>query len=268
MRKQPTLKFTKMHGLGNDFVVIDTIKHAISSQDIPISALSNRYTGIGFDQLLLIGKSKIADFSCRFFNADGSEAEQCGNGIRCVARYIHENHLFAKKTLRIETKAGVIDVIIHDYDRIEAILGMPVFEDNKKLPLEKNVYDMFVLSLGNPHAVIIVDSIEQTPVKHLGHLIATHPSFPNGINVGFMQIVNPKHIILRTYERGVGETLACGSNACAAAIAGIQNDLLEPHVTVELPLGCLQIHWQGKHSPVVMIGPAAKVFDGAYRIND
>lgn len=253
-----------MHGLGNDFIIIDSITHPISSQTIPIKALSNRFTGIGFDQLLLIEPSSNAEFACRFFNADGSEAEQCGNGVRCVARYIHENELSTKQNFNIETKAGIVKVSLPDYDHIEVSLTTPLFFPNQEIHLPNNhgFYEMFIVSLGNPHAIIKVPSVEQFPVKEIGHLIATHSKFPEGINVGFMEIVNPSHIRLRTFERGVGETFACGSNACAAVVAGISNQLLDKKVQVELALGSLDIRWDKNDSPVTMIGPAARVFQG------
>jgi diaminopimelate epimerase len=267
--KNTTIKFTKMHGLGNDFVIIDSIRQSIQIGQIPIQKLSHRYTGIGFDQLIWISPSSRADFSCRFFNTDTSEAEQCGNGIRCVARFLHENGLTQKKQMTLETKAGIVKVNIHDYDNIEVSLGIPSLQGKKTLALDtyhkdSNLYDVAVLSMGNPHAILSVDSIKNFPVRHIGQLIATHPTFPQGTNVGFMQVIDQDKVLLRTYERGVGETLACGSNACAAVVAGIVNHALNKRVTVELELGQLQIQWQGENQPVIMTGPAVRVFDGEY----
>jgi diaminopimelate epimerase len=261
MKNQSNIKFTKMHGLGNDFMVIDAITQTINVKQLPIQQWSNRFTGIGFDQLLLIESSKKADFSCRFFNADGSEAEQCGNGVRCVARYVHENGLWNKNILRLETQAGVVNIVIHDYKKIEATLGIPNIESDIKLTLDE-VYHLSNISMGNPHVILRVDSVKDIPVEELGHTIATHHTFSHGTNVGFMQIINPQHILLRTYERGVGKTFACGSNACAAVVAGILHHQLKNNVTVELELGELQIQWAGEKSAVVMTGPAENVFIG------
>lgn len=251
-----------MHGLGNDFVVIDSISQQIDIVDLPIQKLSNRMTGIGFDQLLLIAPSHDADFSCRFFNADGSEAEQCGNGVRCAARYFHEKKLSAKKSLLIETIAGIIPANIFDYQHIEVKLGIPSFDKNKILELQNKQYEMTVLSLGNPHAILGVNSVNLYPINEIGSQISTHPAFPSGVNVGFMEVIDPQHIVLRTYERGVGKTFACGSNACAAVAAGIINKQLKNKVIVELELGQLQIEWQGDGHSVVMTGPAETVFEG------
>lgn len=254
------IKFTKMHGLGNDFVVIDAISQSIDVNTLAISTLSHRQLGIGFDQLLLIGKSQLADFSCRFFNADGSEAEQCGNGARAVARFLHENHFLKKNQLRLETKAGVFEIFIHDYDHIEVNMGKPEFFNS---PLQHFI----TLSMGNPHAILVVPSVNDYPVSTEGEKIATHPVFPKGINVGFMQIVDKQQIRLRTYERGVGETCACGTNACAAVVAGIINHLLDRDVTVELHYGNLFINWKDEQSPVMMTGPTTKVFTGEILLN-
>lgn len=272
--------FCKMHGLGNDFIIIDAIHQAIDIKKIPISLLADRHLGVGFDQLLLITKSSNADFACRIFNADGSEAEQCGNGMRCVARYVHEEQLTQKKSLTLETVSGLVNVIIHNYDRIEVTMCIPCFEP-KKIPFAAEKmskhYEITidsttpsltftVLSMGNPHAILLVPSINEAPVSTLGLKIATHPIFPKGTNVGFMEIVNPQHIRLRTFERGVGETFACGSNACAAVAAGILNHGLDHKVNVELPYGNLSVEWADENSPVILSGSATRVFSGTYFI--
>jgi diaminopimelate epimerase len=266
-----------MQALGNDFVVIDGIKQDIDVNTTMIPQIADRHFGIGFDQLLLIQKSQHADFACRFFNADGSEAEQCGNGIRCVARFINEEGLSEETSLKIETKAGIVALKIHDFENIEAMMGIPIF-DPKKIPFSaekiQKSYDISidhplsplsiaVLSLGNPHAILSVDSIDDNlPIAELSKKIAAY--FPQGANVGFMQVINPKRIRLRTFERGVGETLSCGSNACAAVVAGILNNGLDNIVTVELSHGNLSIEWQGENKPVLMSGPAMRVFSGIY----
>lgn len=269
-----------MHGLGNDFIVINAIHQVIDIKSIPFSWLSNRHLGVGFDQLLLVTKSSQADFACRIFNADGSEAEQCGNGMRCIARFVQEEQLTQKKSLVLETVAGPIDVTIHDYDNIQVMMGVPCFELQtipfiaEKMAIHYEILldpampalTLTALSLGNPHAILRVANIKDAPVTNIGSKIAIHPAFPKGTNVGFMEIINPQQIRLRTFERGVGETFACGSNACAAVVAGILSHELDHKVIVELTYGNLSIEWASKHSPVIMSGPATRVFDGTYCI--
>lgn len=253
------IKFTKMHGLGNDFVVIDAINQNVDISKYQMSLLSHRYLGIGFDQLLLIGPSTDADFSCRIYNADGSEAEQCGNGMRCVARFIAQENLSDKYHLTIETKAGIIPIEIKDYDNIRVTMGVPNFIQNSGA-------EFTALSIGNPHAILKVNAIEDVHVIEIGQKISRHQVFPQGANVGFVEIVNRDEIRLRTFERGVGETYACGSNACAAAAAGIQNRWLNNKVRVELVFGHLLIEWDGGQSPIVMTGPASYVYNGEFFI--
>lgn len=254
MVKAP-IKFIKMHGLGNDFIVIDAIQQNFSLKDISIPDLSDRHRGIGFDQLLLIEKGQKTDFACRIFNADGGEAEQCGNGVRCVARFLHENHSIKNNHLLLETKAGVLEISIPNYQMIEVNMGNPEF-------FSVDSPEITALSLGNPHAIVRVSSVKNYPVEVAGKKISTLPSFPKGANVGFMEILEPNHIKLRTYERGTGETFACGSNACAAVATGIKNKWLEKQVRVELALGNLQITWDEKNQQLKMSGPAEKVFVG------
>lgn len=266
---QALINFTKMHGLGNDFVVIDATRQPIHFQPAFIANLGDRHTGIGFDQLLVIEKSHSADFFCRIYNTDGSEAEQCGNGLRCVARYVHESGLHADSSMTIETKAGIFPIVIQDYDHIRVTMGAPLIEE-KLMGFELNhqarQLQMSVLSVGNPHAVIKVDALSPELTDVLGPEISTHTYFPHGANVGFMQIDSPSHIHLRTYERGVGETLACGSNACAAAVSGIINNWLQPRVTVEFRYGSLLIEWEGEGKPINMTGPASRIFSGEVQI--
>ncbi len=255
--------FSKMHGLGNDFVVINTLSQTFNESNFPVKEFSDRHIGIGFDQLLLIGPSRLADFSCRIFNADGSEAEQCGNGMRCVARYIREENLTDKPSFTIENKSGLVEVKIdRDFDHVEVNMGLPIFESPCEIKIDHQSIQLFQLSLGNPHAIMHVDSVAKFPVSTLGPKISTHEIFPHGANVGFMEIINRKHIRLRTFERGSGETLACGSNSCAAVVAGIENNWLDKKVRVELALGDLWIEWNGKSHPVLMAGPAERVFEG------
>ncbi len=269
--KQQTTRFTKMHGLGNDFVVIDALAQPFFHSPSLIPQLANRHTGIGFDQLLLIEPSNRADFFCRIYNADGSEAEQCGNGLRCVARFIHEEGLQTSLNFQLETSAGVYPVSIKNYAEISVTMGSPEIQETlMELPLQshkKNVL-LTVLSVGNPHAIVNVPSIAQVRADQLGPEISSHILFPHGANVGFMEIVTPHHIRLRTYERGVGETFACGSNACAAAVAGIANGWLQHPVTVEFPHGALSIGWEGHQQTIRMTGPASRIFTGELRAVD
>lgn len=267
--KQPGIRFTKMHGIGNDFVVIDAREQMLHPQQLPIVALSNRHTGIGFDQLLLIETSDKADFFCRIFNADGSEAEQCGNGLRCVARFLHENRL-ATTSFTIETKAGIFSVEILDGDQVRVAMGVPVISQQLveiQLNCEPRKAAISVLSMGNPHAVLKVPALQQVNTALLAPAIASHALFPNGANVGFMEVIQKNHIRLRTFERGAGETLACGSNACAAAIAGIKNDWLTSTVQVEFSHGSLWVDWQGDDKPVYLTGSATTVFTGECRLD-
>lgn len=265
------IHFAKMHGLGNDFMVINAFNQLFSLQQLPIEQLANRHIGIGFDQLLILETSKDADFFCRIFNADGSEAEQCGNGLRCVARFIHENKLHPATHFCIETKAGIFPVQINDYDHIRLILDAPNIQQTlTALTLNHDAQKVLlsILSTGNPHAIMKVESIDKILTHQLGSAISSHPVFPQGANVGFMQIMNAQHIRLRTFERGVGETFACGSNACAAVCAGIANGWLQQSVKVEFRYGCLFIEWGGIQQPVHMTGPATQVYTGEILLND
>lgn len=254
-----------MHGLGNDFVIINKIQQAFDIQQLPIAKLGLRHMGIGFDQLLIIEPAQHADFFCRIFNADGSEAEQCGNGLRCVARFIKEEGLHSSTSFKIETKAGIFPLSIDDYDHIRVTMGPPQIQE-KLIELAFNndldTLPVSILSIGNPHAILKVDSIDKPCLFDLSSKISTHAFFPNGVNVGCMQIINPHFLRLRTFERGVGETFACGSNACAAVVAGIANGWLQHEVNVEFAYGSLLIKWGEGDEPVYMTGPASRVFSG------
>jgi diaminopimelate epimerase len=271
-----SILFSKMHGLGNDFVVINAMSHPIQLSLNQIQHIADRHLGIGCDQILIIEKTPPAQFVCRIFNADGSEAEQCGNGLRCVAQFLYDKKLAVKNTFSIATTAGIFDVQIRDDHLIEIVMGAPCFTP-KKIPFitdaAKNIYELqldqlatcinlSVLSMGNPHAVLEVNSIDTFPVSKMGAEIASHPAFPQSTNVGFMEIINRQHIRLRTFERGAGETFACGSNACAAVVAGIKNGVLDHLVKVSLMYGDLWIEWLGNNSTVKMTGPATTVFEG------
>jgi diaminopimelate epimerase len=270
------IHFTKMHGLGNDFVVIDAIHQTPYLEPESIKKLADRHFGIGFDQLLLVEKpvSTNADFKYRIFNADGSEVSQCGNGARCFARFVRDKGLSAKDEVRVDTDAGQLLLKFDDDGQITVNMGIPRHQP-AEIPLladhqaptyqviaHDRVYTFGAVSMGNPHAVLQVPDVETAPVAETGRLLESHPVFPARANIGFMQIVDRSHIKLRVYERGAAETLACGSGACAAAVIAIERDLVDRHVQVELPGGTLKISWAGRGEPVLMTGPAISVFEG------
>jgi diaminopimelate epimerase len=269
------IAFTKMHGLGNDFVVIDAISQDISLTVEQIRLLADRHFGVGCDQVLLVERPQgNADFRYRVFNADGGEVEQCGNGARCFVHFVHLHGLTDKREITVETAGGIIRPRLENDGRVNVDMGIPRFApaeipfsaQQESLRYELLVGDTSVtigaVSMGNPHAVIQVDSVRDAPVATLGPLIERHPRFPKRVNAGFMEVVSPTQIRLRVYERGAGETLACGTGACAAVVVGRRWGLLEESVNVELPGGNLTIHWQGDNNPVWMIGPALRVFEG------
>lgn len=261
-----------MHALGNDFMVIDGVRQQFQPNPQLIAVWANRHTGIGFDQLLLIEKANNpdADFIYRIFNADGSEVAQCGNGARCIAKFLHDEKLTTKNPIRVETLAGILELKLENDDQVTVDIGTPIFEPEKipfiaEKPAIKYTLDnteICALSVGNPHCVLVVKNVDAAPVQELGSVLTKHQRFPQQTNVGFMEIVNHHHIRLRVYERGVGETLACGSGACAAVVAGRLLNLLDTKVTVELPGGHLTVTWQGEKSSVFLTGPAVTVFRG------
>ena len=270
------IAFTKMHGLGNDFVVIDTISQSISLTPQQIRLLADRHLGVGCDQVLLVERAhdSAADFRYRIFNADGGEVEQCGNGARCFVHFVRDHGLTDKREITVETAGGIIHPRLEADGRVTVNMGMPRFEP-QEIPFEADApalrYELTVgkititigaVSMGNPHAVMLVDSVRTAPVAELGPLIESHPRFPNRVNAGFMEVAAPDHIRLRVYERGTGETLACGTGACAAVAIGRRWGLLEGTVKVELAGGDLTIRWQGDNNPVWMTGPAVRVFEG------
>jgi diaminopimelate epimerase len=269
------IAFTKMHGLGNDFVVIDAISQDVSLTSEQIRKLADRHFGIGCDQVLLVERPRgAADFRYRIFNADGGEVEQCGNGARCFVHFVRAHGLADKDEITVETAGGTIRPRIEADGRVTVDMGVPRFApreipfsaERESLRYELLVGDTTVtigaVSMGNPHAVTQVDSVRDAPVATLGPLIERHPRFPNRVNAGFMEVVTPRHIRLRVHERGAGETLACGTGACAAVAIGRRWGLLEESVNVELPGGNLTIRWQGDNNPVWMTGPALRVFEG------
>ncbi len=271
------LKFSKMHGLGNDFIVIDAINQMVDLTTSQIRFLADRHFGIGCDQLLLVEKAEHegADFKYRIFNADGGEVAQCGNGARCFAQFVHDKGLSDKTTIAVETNSGVIYPNIQEQGDIRVDMGKPHFEPNDIPFLAKQQAVNYLLdlpntqriqvsavSIGNPHAVMLVDNIDTADVAILGPMIESHKDFPDRVNVGFMQVISQNEVKLRVFERGVGETLACGTGACAAVVSGIQRGLLAREVTVSLLGGQLTIAWPDDKASVQMTGPATQVFDG------
>jgi diaminopimelate epimerase len=270
------LKFTKMHGAGNDFVVIDGVRQEIYLTPEQIRLLADRHFGVGCDQVLLVERSQSeeADFRYRIFNADGGEVEQCGNGARCFVRFVHDHKLTSKREIVVETKSGLISPRLEDDGRVTVNMGAPIFEpsripfdsdsDAAVQPLVVNgiTLQISALSMGNPHAVHIVDDVELADVATLGPLIENHARFPRRVNAGFMQVVDRSHIKLRVHERGAGETMSCGTGACAAVVSGIRRGVLDTVVQVATHGGVLTIRWAGGASPVLMTGPVMSVFEG------
>ena len=274
------MKFTKMHGLGNDFVVIDGVRQHINLTTNAIKHIADRNLGIGCDQILLVEppSDKTVDFNYRIFNCDGSEVDQCGNGARCIGRYIADQQLSGKKTILLQTKNRIMEVSATSKNQVTVNMGPPIFtpddipfkvvQQEKLYPLKVGTHDINIaaLSLGNPHAVIQVDDTDTALVKDIGPLVQEHSQFPESVNVGFMQIIDRQTIKLRVYERGVGETQACGSGACAAAVAAIQQNLVDSKVKLELVGGALWVEWQGNDQPILMTGPAETVFHGKIKL--
>jgi len=270
------MKFTKMHGAGNDFVVIDGVRQAINLSPEQLRLLADRNFGVGCDQILLVEKaqSQEADFRYRIFNADGGEVEQCGNGARCFVRFVHEQKLTSKREIVVETKSGMIMPRLEEDGRVTVNMGAPIFEParipfsggteqvSEALEVGGETLHISALSMGNPHAVQVVENVETAEVARLGPLIEQHARFPKRVNAGFMQVVDHNSIKLRVYERGTGETLACGTGACAAAVAGIRLGLVQSPVHVLTRGGALSIAWAGVGEPVFLTGPAITVFQG------
>ena len=274
------IQFTKMHGLGNDFVVINAIDQSISLDKAQIQFMGDRHFGIGFDQLLLIEGSDVegADFRYRIYNADGGEVEQCGNGARCFARFVIDEGLSTKTEIPVITKTGKIILIIEDDENVTVNMGSPELSPDKlpftadqqainySLNIGQEVVEFCAISMGNPHAVILVDDIDTAGVEKIGKALQSNPHFPQSVNVGFMQVIDKNQARIRVYERGVGETQACGTGACAAIVAGRLLNILDETVTAKLNGGDLSINWQGDASntnqPVMMTGPTETVFKG------
>jgi len=257
-----------MHGLGNDFVVIDLISQSAKLYANHIIRIADRRLGIGCDQVLLIEPPirSDADFYYRIFNPDGQEVEQCGNGARCAARFFYDSGFTNQQTLQADCLAGPLEFTIDAPDLITAKMGTPKFKESLSYPItiDNTEFLIHAVSMGNPHAILLVPNIESAPVDKIGPLLSKHSFFPNETNVGFMQIIDRQHIRLRVYERGAGETLACGSGACAAVVAGICLGLLDSSVQVSFLKGNINITWEGKGAPVYMQGPAISVFMGRF----
>ncbi|WMY95168.1 MAG: diaminopimelate epimerase [Arsenophonus sp.] len=270
------MQFSKMHSLGNDFMVVDGVTQNVFFSSELICHLSDRHKGIGFDQLLLVEApyDPNLDFHYRIFNADGREVFQCGNGARCFAHFVRLKKLIYKRKIKVSTKSGKITLCILKNQDVCVKMGIPQFEPDKvpfkafkvkkkyKIKIKKKRILCGVVSIGNPHCVLQVENIDNTEVLSMGGILEKHELFPERANIGFMQIIDDKNIRLRVYERGVGETKACGSGACAAVAIGIQQGLLQKNVTVDLPGGILKVFWNGLGHPLFMIGPATHVYDG------
>ena len=274
------IEFTKMQGLGNDFVVIDTINQAVTLNKEQVRFLADRHFGVGCDQVLLVAKAADSevDFEYRIFNSDGGEVGQCGNGARCFARFVRDKGLTDKREITVRTKAGVMQLHEQADGQVSVNMGIPVFAPAQipfvandaaleyEVSVEAEKVHLGVVSLGNPHAVLRVDDVASAPVQSLGSQLESHARFPQRVNVGFMQVIDKQSINLRVFERGAGETQACGSGACAAVVIGRNWRLLDERVNVNLPGGSLLIQWAGDDQPVWMTGPAQTVFEGRISI--
>ncbi len=274
------LSFTKMHGLGNDFIVINALKNAFSLAPEHIQKLADRHTGVGFDQLLVVEPPSVpeAEFNYRIFNADGREVEQCGNGARCFARYVTEKKLTSSRDISVKTNTGLITLRCLDNGLVLVDMGIPILAPERipfiadeqavcyRITVDGQTLDVSAVSMGNPHVVLTVEDVESAPLEILGPLLESHVRFPQRVNVGFMQIVSSEQIKLRVYERGVGETQACGSGACAAVVAGRLQGRLNDTVNVDLMGGRLVITWPGQSTPVTMTGPAEFVYEGSIEL--
>lgn len=271
------LEFTKMHGLGNDFVVIDLLRQRAYLDTATIQRMADRHFGIGFDQLLIVEPpdDPTADFKYRIFNADGSEVQQCGNGVRCFARFVFERQLTYKHKIRVQTKSGIVEPELGTNGWVRVNMGLPKFlpeqipfqadqvADLYTLELKEQTIKIDVVNMGNPHAVVLVDDVIHADVAGMGPQIESHLRFPERVNAGFLQVISRHKARLRVYERGVGETLACGTGACAAVVSGIRRGLLDHQVEIELAGGLLNIAWQD-NDVVWMTGPTASVYEGRF----
>ena len=261
-------RFTKMHGQGNDFVVLDGVRQSVALTSEQARRIADRHLGVGCDQLLLVEapRSRENDFRYRIFNADGGEVEQCGNGARCFVKFVHARGLTKKKEIRVETLGGTIQPRLEADGEVSVDMGKPSAPAVERLNVQGRHVEVTILSIGNPHAVQVVPDVASAPVTTQGPQIETHPRFPNRVNAGYLQVLDRHRAALRVWERGAGETLACGTGACAAVVAGITRGLLESPVQVETRGGTLTIAWAGGDNPVSMKGPAATVFEGTIEL--
>lgn len=274
------LRFSKMHGLGNDFVVIDGVSQSVRLTPEKIRYIADRNFGVGCDQILLVETPERSDvdFRYRIFNCDGSEVENCGNGARCFAVFVRERRLTGKSVIKVETAGGLIELRVQQDEQVSVDMGAPRLEPAQvpfvadaravTYPIEVagQNYEISSVSMGNPHGVLVVDNVKTAPVAEIGPILEKHPRFPARVNVGFMQVVSRNEINLRVFERGVGETLACGTGACGAVVSGRLRGLLDEKVKVNLPGGSLSIYWPGEGQSVIMTGPAVTVFHGQIKI--
>ncbi|WGE90806.1 diaminopimelate epimerase [Actinobacillus genomosp. 1] len=274
------MQFSKMHGLGNDFMVIDGVTQNVYLTEDVIRKLADRHRGVGFDQLLLVEPpyDPELDFHYRIFNADGSEVAQCGNGARCFARFVTLKGLTNKQDIHVSTAKGKMVLTLKGEEKVRVNMGEPIWEP-AQIPFTANKFEKNyilrtdlqtvlcgVVSMGNPHCVLQVEDINTAPVNELGPLLENHDRFPERANIGFMQVVNRNHIKLRVFERGAGETQACGSGACGAVAVGIMQGVLDNNVQVDLPGGSLQIEWEGVGHPLYMTGDATHIYDGFIKL--
>ena len=274
------VRFTKMHGLGNDFVVLDLLSQPLKLRPRHIRKLADRRFGVGCDQVLVVEapNNPDVDFRYRIYNADGSEVGQCGNGARCFARFVRDRKLTSKRKITVETASGVMELRVREHHQVEVRMGVPELEpariphvavaraESYTLNVAGEALEIGAVNMGNPHAILRVDDVDGGALERLGAAIESHPDFPERVNAGFMEVVDADNIRLRVYERGVGETLACGSGACAAVVYGNLRGWLGQSVTVSLPGGKLSVNWDGEGRQVVMTGPTASVFEGTMRL--
>ena len=274
------LRFTKMHGLGNDFMVLDLVSQHAHILPKHAKQWGDRHTGVGFDQLLLVEAptNPDVDFRYRIFNSDGSEVEQCGNGARCFARFVLDKRLTMKRQIRVETAGGIIELDMRPDGQISVNMGAPrlvpaqiPFQADSQAPsypveVDGQTLQLAAVSMGNPHAVLRVEDVDTAPVHSLGPKLEHHPRFPKRVNVGFLQVIDRQHAKLRVWERGAGETQACGTGACAAAVAAISQGWMDSPVLIDLPGGRLALEWAGPGQPVMMTGPAVRVYEGQVRL--
>jgi diaminopimelate epimerase len=268
--KRVRLSFTKMQGAGNDFVVLDATRQPLALSREQLRRIADRHLGVGCDQILVVERAQQpgADFRYRIFNADGGEVEQCGNGARCFVKYVHQRGLTGKREIQVQTLGGLIRPRLEDDGEVSVDMGRPQYSGLETLALDGERVELAIVSMGNPHAVQVVRDVERAPVTTQGPRLVRHARFPAGVNAGYMQVHDRHRIALRVWERGAGETLSCGTGACAAVVAGVAQGLLDSPVQVQTRGGALTISWAGGDNAVVMKGPAETVYDGTLEIKE